>query len=240
MELTEREKEALQQANHLNAIMSQSSIKEGTEAAHIRSQQQAKERLLRQKQLQDAADLEATLAFRQGEGGLDRAAAQQRASTMATNLTAGQRAQLGELNQSIDMVTGLGQDLEALPGNELGGLVGAGEWLLDTIGLDPLSEAYRQQFVSDDVQEWRGRAAAISSMAQQAYQKGVLSDQDFERVKAMDLSNPNLSKDQLRNRIGATAQIMGTARNSLAGQQQQQQPQPPQSGGRVVNFGDLK
>lgn len=73
MELTARERQALEKADGLNAILSQSSIKEGAEAADLRARRQAAQQLAAQNRAQDQSDLEATMQYRMSEGDLDRA-----------------------------------------------------------------------------------------------------------------------------------------------------------------------
>jgi hypothetical protein len=68
MELSEREKKNLARADGLNAILSQSSIKEGSESAQLRSREQAAQRLQSRRQASDDATLGATLGARYGGG----------------------------------------------------------------------------------------------------------------------------------------------------------------------------
>lgn len=106
--LTERERQALAQADRLNAILSQSSIKEGSEAAQIRAREQAAARLQAQRNAADQAQLDATLAVRQGEGRLKREADAALISGLA-GLTApeqrdvrGQEQTHAQLGEAID------------------------------------------------------------------------------------------------------------------------------------------
>ncbi len=66
MQLTDRERQSLAQADRLNAILSQSSIKSGAEAAHLRARAQAAERLQARRQQGRDAELAATLGARYG------------------------------------------------------------------------------------------------------------------------------------------------------------------------------
>ena len=66
--LSERERQSLQNADAINAILSQSSIKSGAESAKIRAREQAAARLQRSRQRADDTALQATLGARYGGG----------------------------------------------------------------------------------------------------------------------------------------------------------------------------
>ncbi|PLW69453.1 hypothetical protein [Pseudohalioglobus lutimaris] len=66
--LTERERQARANADRLNAILSQSSISEGSRAAEIRAREQAAARLQAQRTAADQAEFDAALAMKYGGG----------------------------------------------------------------------------------------------------------------------------------------------------------------------------
>jgi len=213
--LTERERQNLAQSDRLNAILSQSSIKEGAEAAQVRAREQAAMRLQLQKEMASRAESEAALGVRSQEGALDRAAAMARTK----ELTGAQRDQMAALAGAGNLAGDIAADIEQLPGggDELGGIVGAGQWVLERVGINPLTNLYKESFVSLPVQQLQAKAAGLYTQAVQSMQKGVLSDQDFKRVEALNITDPSLDKNQLITRISAVNQIMANTRAALPG-----------------------
>ena len=222
-ELSRREQANLANANYINAILSQSSIKEAAESAHQRTKAQAVAKQRAVDNTDKRANLEASLASREGEGRLNRAAAQNRADTMATNLTAGQRGDITDLTQGIALIDSLSGDLDnfTASGGTTGGTGGATEWVAEQLGFDPATNyvQQRREAANPGLTELRAKAASVSASALSATMKGVMTDQDFKRVKAMDLNNPNLDPAQLRSRIAAARSIMvNSLRSRLGGQ----------------------
>lgn len=89
MELNEREKENLRQADRINAILSQSSIAEGAEAAQLRARAQAqalRDHRNRQAETAEAADL---MRFKARENELDRQSKQKYYDLLAGQMGGG-------------------------------------------------------------------------------------------------------------------------------------------------------
>jgi hypothetical protein len=236
MQLSELERQKLADAAQASAYLEMSSIPEAAQMAAQRRKEQLAERLQGQKLAASQAETEAALGVRSSEGRLNRDAAMARTQ----ELTSAQRDQLAALTGAGNLSTEITGDIENLPegGDELGGWTGAVQWVLETAGINPVTNYFKDNYVSAPVQELQAKAAGLYTQAVQSMQKGVLSDQDFRRVEALNITDASLNKQQLATRISAIEQIMANAYGALGANQGSPPPQsqPPQN---VVNFGDL-
>jgi hypothetical protein len=111
--------------------------------------------------------------------------------------------------------------------------------LFEALGVDPLTNAYKDAFVPEEVQELQGRMAMLYTRAAELMTTGVLSDQDNERLKSINPSDPSMNAQQLKLRIRVLEDILGRngVPTSRAEPADRAAPAAPQA--NTIKFGDL-